>query len=168
MIIQDDYLGKIHAKFFKETVCLINIVKTESELGIVCYNFPNSNVWQPFFYSFANQKVKINAKYENLNKYLPNIDKNNVLEAKSKFYTTFDTPIEVQDSPIKSFIIYDKKNKLIERKTYYLIIDVQELERSFNSNILPCIIIDLNKINEQYKNLTVDESVKLLLNINNN
>ena len=59
MIIQDDYLGKIHAKFFKETVCLINIVKTESELGIVCYNFPNSNVWQPFSIHLQIKKLKL-------------------------------------------------------------------------------------------------------------
>ena len=168
MIITNEILDNKplkNIKKFKDTTCLVNLVKTEDSIGVVCYFFDNLKCWHPF-YAVKEIKTKFKAKtYADLIVNLPKLDTNNISDVKGKFYNTFDSPIEINLKPLDSIysIIEWEKFNTFERKTYYLITDVQELERTFNSNILPCEIIDFNNINQNFKNYPVDDSLKFLV-----
>lgn len=152
-------------KFFKDTTCLVNLVKTEQNLGVVCYLYDDLNTWCPFNISSI-KKYKFRAKtYNDLIINLPKISSENISDIRGKFYNTFDTPVEINHQPIATVfnVNNEDKNVVFERKTYYIITDVQELERSFNSNILPCEIIDFNNINQLYKDKPVDESLRFVI-----
>lgn len=151
-------------KYFNDKTHILSIINTEGMLGVVCYLI--NDVWQPFCYDYGVQKFKCKAKnYKEAINSLPAIDRNNVADIKGKFYNTFDTPVEVNNEIFTTTfeVIEQNKNITLERKTYYLITDVQELERTFNSNILPCEIINFNNINELYKGKKVDESLKYIV-----
>lgn len=152
---------KFRPKFFKDTIYLVNIVNTEDKLGVVTYKFPNTNIWQPFCES-KTIKIACKAKTYGELKQLKPI--NDITEVRGKFYNTFDTPVEINLNPISIiFDVYqDGKANIIERKSYYMITDVQELERTFNSNILPCDIIGINDINNNDK--VIDEGLKYIVN----
>lgn len=151
---------KFRPKFFKDTIYFINIVNTEDKLGVVTYKFPNTNIWQPFC-DYKTTKISYKAKtYGELKQIQPI---NDIVDVRGKFYNTFDTPVEVNFEPIS--IIFDLhkegKNNILERKSYYMITDVQELERTFNSNILPCEIISFDEIANSDK--LVDEGLKHII-----
>ena len=161
-------------KIFKDTTCLISLVNTEGNLGVVCYLDNNcegnkeksvSNSWKPFSLS-ETQNIKVKAKtYRELINNTPLLKRDNVSNIKGKFYNTFDTPVEVNNEILTTtFEIFKQdKNSILERKTYYLIIDVQELERTFNANIMPCEIINFNDINDLFEGKPVDECLKVVV-----
>ncbi len=152
---------KFRPKFFKDTIYLINIVNTEGKLGIVTYKSNNNNIWQPFCES---KTIKLSCKAKTYGELKQIKPINDIMDVRGKFYNTFDTPVEVNSSPIS--IIFDlyqeDKANIIERKSYYMIIDVQELERTFNSNILPCEIVGVDDINTTEK--AIDEGLKYIVN----
>ena len=122
-------------------------------------------MWQPFSISI-DKKHKLKGKtYADLIVELPQINANDLADARGKFYNTFDTPIEVNFKPF--YTIYNTieqgKNNIFERKTYYIITDVQELERTFSSSIMPCEIINFNDINDECKDRPVDASLKFVV-----
>ena len=84
---------------------------------------------------------------------------------KGKFYNTFDTPVEVNNEVLTTTfeIVDNEKDGVLERKTYYLITDVQELERTFNSNIMSCEIVNFNNINDLFQDKKVDGSLKFVV-----
>ena len=174
MIITNDILNNKppkNIKVFKDTTCLVNLVTTEDTLGVVCYFFDELGAWHPFYVS-KTKKSKFKAKtYADLICDLPKLNTEYVSDARGKFYNTFDTPIEVNIRPFAT--VYDINNEgkvsIFERKTYYLITDVQELERTFNSTILPCEIINFNNVNDLFNNQPIHDSVKTVVsNILNN
>ena len=152
---------KFRPKFFKDTIYLINIVNTEGKLGVVNYKFPNSSVWQPFCES---KTIKVSCKIKTYGELKQLKPINDIIDVRGKFYNTFDTPVEVNLNPISIlFDLYQEgKSNVIERKSYYMITDVQELERTFNSNILPCEIVGIDDINTTEK--SIDEGLKYILN----
>ena len=151
-------------KYFSDKTYILSIINTEGSLGVVCYLI-NDN-WQPFCYDYGIKKCKFKSKtYRELINNVPMLDRDNIADIKGKFYNTFDTPVEVNNQVLTTtFEIIDKgKDCVLERKTYYLITDVQELERTFNSNIMPCEIINLDNINDLFKGRPVDSSLKFVL-----
>ena len=151
-------------KYFSDKTYILSIINTEESFGVVCY-FGN-NTWQPFCYEYDVKKFKSKAKtYGELVNSIPSLNRDNIADIKGKFYNTFDTPVEVNNEILTTTfeIINNGKDNIIERKTYYLITDVQELERTFNSNIMPCEIINFNNIDELYKDKPVDESLKFVV-----
>ncbi len=151
-------------KYFSDKTYILSIINTEENFGVVCYLI--NDVWQPFCYDYGVSKFKSKAKtYGELVNSIPSLNRDNIADIKGKFYNTFDTPVEVNNEILTTTfeIIDNGKTNIIERKTYYLITDVQELERTFNSNILPCEIINFNNINELYKGKKVDESLKYIV-----
>ncbi len=163
MIISNDNLDSKCAKvkYFQDTTSLVSLVNTEGELGIVLYLI--NNVWQP--YNIAKtSKVKIKGKTNlDLINNLPPISIENIANVKGKFYNTFDTPIEINSAPITSIYNVDESARILTRNTYYLITDVQELERTFNSNIMPCNIVNCNQIVNTINDKIVDESLIYLV-----
>lgn len=151
-------------KYFDDKTYILSIINTEGNLGVVCYLI--NDVWQPFCYDYGIKKCKFKSKtYRELINTAPKLDRNNIADIKGKFYNTFDTPVEVNDEVLATTfeIISSGKDNILERKTYYLITDVQELERTFNSNIIPCEIVDFNNINDVFKDRKVDESLKFVV-----
>jgi len=151
-------------KYFSDKTYIVSIINTEGNLGVVCYL--QDNVWQPFCYDYDMQKFKTKAKtYCELINSIPPLDRNNIADIKGKFYNTFDTPVEVNNEILTTIfeILSNGKDNILERKTYYLITDVQELERTFNSSILPCEIINFNNINDLFKEKEVDKSLRFLV-----
>ena len=151
-------------KYFSDKTYILSIINTEDTFGVVCYLF--DDIWQPFCYDYAVQKFKPKAKtYRDLINNLPPLKRENIADIKGKFYNTFDTPVEVNNQILTTVfeLCEQDKNATLERKTYYLITDVQELERTFNTNILPCEIIDFNNVNELYKDKPVAESLKFII-----
>ena len=151
-------------KYFSDKTYILSIINTEESFGVVCYLI--NDVWQPFCYDYGVKKFKYKAKnYMELINSIPLLDRNNIADIKGKFYNTFDTPIEVNNEILTTTFetINNDKYDIIERKTYYLITDIQELERTFNSNIMPCEIINFNNINDLYKDKKVDESLKFVI-----
>ena len=147
-------------KYFSDKTYIMSIINTEGSLGVVCYLI--DDVWQPFCFDYGIQKLKNKAKtYRELINTAPMLDRNNIADVKGKFYNTFDTPVEVNNEILATTfeIITTGKDNILERKTYYLITDIQELERTFNSNIMPCEIINLDSINGLFKEKKVDESL---------
>ena len=167
MIITSKILDNIvnqKIKYFSDKTYILSIINTEDSFGVVCYL--QDNVWQPFCYDYGVKKFKYKAKtYRELINNLPPINRENISNIKGKFYNTFDTPVEVNNEILTTTfeIIEQDKDCIIERKTYYLITDIQELERTFNSNIMPCEIINFNNINYFYKDKPVDESLKSVI-----
>lgn len=151
-------------KYFSDKTYILSIINTEGSLGVVCYLIEGA--WQPFSYDYGVKKFKCKAKTyrESINS-LPPLDRNNIADIKGKFYNTFDTPVEVNSEILTTTfeVLNNGKDNVIERKTYYLITDVQELERTFNSNIMPCEIINFNNINDLYKEKKVDDSLKYVV-----
>ena len=151
-------------KYFIDKTYILSIINTEGNLGVVCYLIDNA--WQPFCYDYGKQKFKHKAKtYRELINSTPSVDRNNIADIKGKFYNTFDTPVEINNEVLTTTfeIVGDGKNNVLERKTYYLITDVQELERTFNSNIMPCEIINFNNIDDLYNDKPVDKSLKFVI-----
>ena len=139
-------------KYFSDKTYILSIINTEDSFGVVCYLI--NYTWQPFCYDYGVQKFKSKAKtYRELINTIPQLNRNNIADIKGKFYNTFDTPVEVNNEVLTTTfeILNNGKDNIIERKTYYLITDVQELERTFNSNIMPCEIINFNNIGDLYK-----------------
>ena len=150
-------------KYFSDKTYILSIINTEQSFGVVCYLI--DDVWQPFCYDYGVTKFKTKAKtYKQLINDIPALNRDNIADIKGKFYNTFDTPVEVNSDVLTTTfeVISNGKDGVLERKTYYLITDVQELERTFNSNILPCEIIDFNDINKMH-NKPVDESLKFIV-----
>ncbi|MFQ6724260.1 MAG: hypothetical protein ACLRFE_02880 [Clostridia bacterium] len=151
-------------KYFSDKTYILSIINTEGNLGVVCYLI--DNLWQPFCYDYGVTKFKYKAKtcIELINS-VPLLKRDNIADIKGKFYNTFDTPVEVNSEVLTTTfeIVNNGKDNILERKTYYLITDVQELERTFNSNILPCEIVDINSINDLFKDKKVDESLKFVI-----
>ena len=151
-------------KYFSDKTYILSIINTEQSFGVVCYLI--DDVWQPFCYDYGVTKFKTKAKtYKQLINDIPALKRDNIADIKGKFYNTFDTPVEVNSDILTTTfeVISNGKDVILERKTYYLITDVQELERTFNSNILPCEIIDFNDINDLYNDKKVDESVRYIV-----
>lgn len=151
-------------KYFSDKTYILSIINTEDIFGVVCYLI--NDIWQPFCYDYGVQKFKSKAKtYRELINSIPPLDRNNIADIKGKFYNAFDTPVEVSNEVLTTTfeIITSGKDSVLERKTYYLITDIQELERTFNSNILPCEIVDFNNINDLFKDKKVDESLKFVI-----
>lgn len=167
MIITSENLGQNidkKIKYFSDKTYILSIINTEDNFGVVCYLI--NDIWQPFCYYYDIKKFKYKAKnYKELINTLPHIARNNIADIKGKFYNTFDTPVEVNSEVLTTTfeIINNGKDNIIERKTYYLITDIQELERTFNSSILPCEIINFNNINDLYKEKKVDDSLKFVV-----
>ncbi|MBQ7880381.1 MAG: hypothetical protein IJ358_00870 [Clostridia bacterium] len=168
MIITNDEFSKDierKIKYFKEITYIVSLINTDGEMGIVCYNYANSSVWQPFCLEGDVVKLNIKAKtYGDLVGNLPPLNKD-ISNIRGKFYNTFDTPVEIDDTPIMSVLSINEncKKPVLERKIYYLITDVQELERTFNPLIMPCEIINFKAIDELYKNKPVDENLKYVI-----
>ena len=168
MIITSENLGQSidkKIKYFSDKTYILSIINTEGSLGVVCYLI--DNVWQPFCYEYSVKKFKFKGKsYREVINELPALDRNNIADIKGRFYNTFDTPVEINtDALTTTFeVVTGDKYNTLERKTYYLITDVQELERTFNSNILPCEIIDFNSINDLFKDNFVDKSLQHVIN----
>ena len=167
MIITSDNLeqniGK-KIKYFRDKTYILSIINTEGSLGVVCYLI--NDIWNPFCYDYGVQKFKTKAKtYRELINSIPPFNRNNIADIKGNFYNTFDTPVEVNNEVLTTTfeIVNNDKDSILERKTYYLITDVQELERTFNPNIMPCEIIDFNNINDLHKEKKVDESLKFVI-----
>lgn len=151
-------------KYFRDKTYILSIINTEGILGVVCYL--TDGAWQSFVYDYGVHKFKCKAKtYRELLNSVPAIDKNNIADIKGKFYNIFDTPVEVNNQILTTTfeVVTSGKDSILERKTYYLITDIQELERTFNSNILPCEIINFNNINDLYKEKKVDDSLKFVI-----
>lgn len=151
-------------KYFSDKTYILSIINTEESFGVVCYLI--NDTWQPFCYDYGVKKFKYKAKnYRELINNIPPLDRNNIADIKGKFYNTFDTPIEVNNEILTTTFetINNDKYDIIERKTYYLITDVQELERTFNSSIMPCEIINFNNIDDLHKDKPVDKSLKFVI-----
>ena len=151
-------------KYFSDKTYILSIINTEGSLGVVCYLINDS--WQPFCYDYGIKKCKFKSKiYRELINNVPMLDRDNIADIKGKFYNTFDTPVEVNNQVLSTTfeIVESVKGNILERKTYYLITDIQELERTFNSNIMPCEIINLDNINDLFKGRPVDSSLKFVL-----
>ncbi len=151
-------------KYFSDKTYILSIINTEESFGVVCYLI--NDTWQSFCYNYGVKKFKCKAKtYRELINNIPPLDRDNIANAKGKFYNTFDTPVEVNNEIFTTtFEIINKgKDSILERKTYYLITDIQELERTFNSNIIPCEIINFNNINDLYKDKPVNESLRYVV-----
>ena len=151
-------------KYFSDKTYILSIINTEGVLGVVCYLV--DGVWQPFCYDYGVKKCKFKAKtYRELINNAPALKRDNIADIKGKFYNTFDTPVEVNNEILATTfeIVGTGKDNILERKTYYLITDVQELERSFNCSIMPCEIINFDNINDLYKDKNVDESLKFVI-----
>lgn len=171
MIITNEMLDKKSVKVsgFIDTTCLVNFVNTDGKVGVVCYLLDANGgevgvvkTWKPFSLS-QNVRYKPKAKtFRELINSIPPINPENLPNIKGKFYNTFDTPIEVNNEVFATTfeILSREKHTVLERKTYYLITDVQELERTFNSNIYPCEIVNFGAISQLYKNAPVDESLQ--------
>ena len=164
MIINSEMLEQNIAnkiKYFSDKTYILSIINTEGNLGVVCYLI--NDVWQPFCYDYGVNKYKFKVKtYRELINKAPALNRNNIADIKGKFYNTFDTPVEINDEVLTTTfeIIDGDKGDILDRKTYYLINDVQELERTFNPTILPCEIIDFNNINDLFRDRPVDSSLK--------
>ena len=167
MIITSNNLGQNidkKIKYFSDKTYILSIINTEESFGVVCYL--TNDVWQPFCYDYGMKKVKIKAKtYRELINTIPLLNRNNIADIKGKFYNTFDTPVEVNNEILTTTfeLVEQNKNTIFERKTYYLITDVQELERTFNSNIMSCEIVNFNNINDLFKDKKVDGSLKFVV-----
>lgn len=167
MIITSDNLEQNvdkKIKYFIDKTYILSIINTEGDLGVVCYLI--NDTWQAFCYDYGIKKFKCKAKtYRELINSLPQLDRNNIADVKGKFYNTFDTPVEVNNEVLTTTfeIVSNGKDSVLERKTYYLITDIQELERTFNSNIMPCEIINFNTINDLFKDRKVDESLRFVI-----
>ena len=151
-------------KYFSDKTYILSIINTEGNLGVVCYL--KDNIWQPFCYDYGTKKLKYKGKtFDDLINSLPQIECQNIADIKGKFYNTFDTPVEVNNKVFATTfeLLNQGKNTIIERKNYYLITDIQELERTFNSNIMPCEIIDLKSINQSFNGKWVDDSLKYVV-----
>ena len=151
-------------KYFSDKTYILSIINTEGTFGVVCYLI--NDIWQPFCYDYGIKKFKSKAKnYRELINNITPLDRNNIADIKGKFYNTFDTPVEVNNEVLTTTfeIVNNGKDNIIERKTYYLITDIQELERTFNSNISPCEIINFNNINDIYKDKKVDDSLRFVI-----
>ncbi len=151
-------------KYFSDKTYILSIINTEGSLGVVCYLI--NDVWQPFCYDYGVKGFKYKAKtYNELINCAPLLNRDNIADIKGKFYNTFDTPIEVNNEILTTTfeVVNNGKDNVLERKTYYLITDVQELERTFNSNIMPCEIINFNNIDDLYKDKPVDDSLKQVI-----
>jgi len=151
-------------KYFSDKTYILSIINTEQSFGVVCYLI--DDIWQPFCYDYGVKKFKCKAKtYRELINIVPPVNRDNIADIKGKFYNTFDTPIEVNNQVLTTTfeIIDSAKHAILQRKTYYLITDVQELERTFNANIIPCEIINFNNINEQCKDRPVDDSLQYVI-----
>lgn len=171
--ILDKKVGRVSS--FVDVTCLVNFVNTDGNMGVVCYlldgrvpakgDLTTSKTWKPFSVR-EDIKCKLKAKtFRELVNSVPPINPENLQNAKGKFYNTFDTPIEVNNEVFATTfeITPQEKHPILERKTYYLITDVQELERSFNPNVYPCEIINFNAINQLYKNTPVDDSLQYII-----
>ena len=151
-------------KYFSDKTYILSIINTEESFGVVCYLI--NDTWQPFCYDYGIKKFKCKTKtYRELINNIPPLNRNNIADIKGKFYNTFDTPVEVNNEVLTTTfeILNNGKDNIIERKTYYLITDVQELERTFNSNIMPCEIINFNNIDDLHKDKPVDKSLKFVI-----
>lgn len=177
MIITNEMLDKksVRISGFISTTCLVNFVNTDGNMGVVCYlldedKSPANNnhtykTWKPFSIS---ESIKYKSKAKTIRElinFIPPANPEDLPNIKGKFYNTFDTPIEVGSEVFATTfeILTQDKHTILQRKTYYLITDVQELERTFNSNIYPCEIINVNTINQFYKNAPVDESLQYII-----
>jgi hypothetical protein len=150
-------------KYFNDKIYLVSIINTDGSVGLVCYL--QDNVWQPFCYQYEQQKFKSKSRnYRELINSIPVLDRDNIANAKGKFYNTFDTPVEVNSEILTTTfeILNSGKDNVLERKTYYLITDVQELERTFNSSIMQCEIINIESI-DNVREKPVDESLKYIV-----
>ena len=182
MIITSDNLTQNidkKIKYFSDKTYILSIINTEGNFGAVCYlnqhltqadsgtnNREALQTWQPFCYDYGVKKFKFKAKtYRELINNIPPLDRNNIADIKGKFYNTFDTPVEVSNDIFATTfeIINNAKYNILERKTYYLITDVQELERTFDPSIMPCEIINFDNFNDLYKDIQVDESLKYVV-----
>ena len=151
-------------KYFSDKTYILSIINTEESFGVVCYLI--NDRWQAFCYDYGMKKIKFKAKTcRELINNIPPIDRNNIADIKGKFYNTFDTPVELNNEILTTtFEVADNgKVCVLERKTYYLITDVQELERTFNSNILPCEIINFNAVDNLFSGKAVDQSLKYII-----
>lgn len=151
-------------KYFSDKTYILSIINTEETFGVVCYLI--NDIWQPFCYDYGIKKFKCKAKtYRELINNIPPLDRDNISNIKGKFYNTFDTPVEVNNEILTTTfeIITNVKDSVLERKTYYLITDVQELERTFNSSIIPCEIINFNNISGLHKEKKVDDSLRFVI-----
>ena len=151
-------------KYFSDKTYILSIINTEGSLGVVCYYV--NDIWQPFCCDYGVKKFKYKAKtYRELINNIPPLNRDNIADIKGKFYNTFDTPVEVNNEILTTTfeVIEQDKTTILQRKTYYLITDIQELERTFNCNIMPCEIIDFNNINDLHKEKNVDESLKYIV-----
>ena len=151
-------------KYFSDKTYILSIINTDGNVGVVCYLI--DDIWQPFCYDYGIKKFKSKAKtYRELINDIPPVNRENIADIKGKFYNTFDTPVEVNSDVLTTTfeVVTSGKDNIFERKTYYLITDIQELERTFNSNILSCEIININTINEEYGDKSVDESLKIIV-----
>ena len=167
MIITSDNLEQNigqKIKYFSDKTHILSIINTEDSFGVVCYLI--NDIWQPFCYDYGVNKFKCKAKtYRELINSIPSLNRNNISDIKGDFYNTFDTPVEVNNEVLTTTfeIINNGKDNILERKTYYLITDIQELERTFNPNIMPCEIINFNNINDLFKDRKVDESLRFVV-----
>ena len=167
MIITSEILNKNvdkKIKYFSDKTYILSIINTDGNVGVVCYLI--DDIWQPFCYDYGIKKFKSKAKtYRELINDIPPVNRENIADIKGKFYNTFDTPVEVNSDVLTTTfeVVTSGKDNIFERKTYYLITDIQELERTFNSNILSCEIININTINEEYGDKSVDESLKIIV-----
>lgn len=151
-------------KYFSDKTYILSIINTEGNLGVVCYYV--NDIWQPFCYDYGVKKFKCKAKtYRELINNIPPLNRDNIADIKGKFYNTFDTPVEVNNEILTTtFEVNEQdKNTILQRKTYYLITDIQELERTFNSNIMPCEIINFNQIDDLYKGKLIDKSLRFIV-----
>jgi len=151
-------------KYFSDKTYILSIINTEGSLGVVCYLI--NDTWQPFCYDYGVKKFKNKSKtYRELINNIPQLARDNIADIKGKFYNTFDTPVEVNNEVLTTTfeIVDNEKDGVLERKTYYLITDVQELERTFNSNIMSCEIVNFNNINDLFKDKKVDGSLKFVV-----
>lgn len=167
MIITSDKLSQNinkKIKYFSDKTYILSIINTEDSFGVVCYL--QDNVWQPFCYDYGIKKFKCKAKtYRELINNIPPPKRDNVADIKGKFYNTFDTPVEVNNEILTTTfeILNNVNDAVLERKTYFMITDIQELERTFNFTIMPCEIINFNSINNLYKEKKVDDGLKYVI-----
>lgn len=162
-LLQNKIDANLRPKFWRDATYLINIVNTNGTLGVVCYNYEHTPYMQPFCITTEKYKLKKYKIWKELLDSLPVYDKENISVARGKFYNTFDTPVEINNDVISVQFYVDENAHELIRKSYYLITDVQELERTFNSNIYPCQIVDLKNIDELFYGKPLDENLKQIL-----
>lgn len=161
-LLQDKIDAKFRPKFWCDATYLINIVNTNGTLGAVCYNYEHTPYIQPFCVMTDRKKLKKYKTWKELIDNLPSQDRENILLARGTFYNTFDTPVEINNDVVSVQFYIDENTHELIRKSYYLITDVQELERTFTS-AYPCQIVDLKNIDDLFYGKPIDENLKQIL-----